>query len=250
MGRSEPMETTDDSLLNGSISLRQPKDGFRVAIDTVLIAAAVPARAGQRVFEPGAGVGAASLCLAHRVSGLRIAGIDKNPALVTLAGDNIRANGMTGSVEIMGGDIAAPLPPRIAPPFDHVMMNPPFLEAGRGNTPPDAGRAAANIEDEAGLAPWVECAHRLLGHKASLTLIHRADRLGDLMAALRPRFGDIGVFPLWPKQGMAARRVILRARKGVATPLRILPGLVLHDADGHYSDAAAAVLNGGALALE
>jgi tRNA1(Val) A37 N6-methylase TrmN6 len=249
LGRSEVMDITEDTLLDGAISLRQPKDGFRVAIDTVFLAAAVAARNGQRVFEPGAGVGGASLCLAHRVAGLRIAGIERNPELVTLAGDNIRTNGMTGAVEIMGGDIAAPLPPRIAPPFDHVMMNPPFLEAGRGNTPSDEGRAAANIEDEAGLLPWIDCAHRLLGQKASLTLIHRADRLDDLLAALTPRFGDVGVFPLWPKSGVAARRVIIRARKGVASPLQILPGLVLHEADGRYTADAANVLNGGALEI-
>ncbi|MFT5439155.1 MAG: tRNA1(Val) A37 N6-methylase TrmN6 [Alphaproteobacteria bacterium] len=249
MGRSEPMDVTQDTLLNGAISLRQLKDGFRVAIDTIFLAAAVPVRKGQRIFEPGAGVGGAALCLAHRVAGLRITGIEKNSELVTLAGDNIRANGMAGVVEIMGGDISAPLPPRIAPPFDHVMMNPPYLEAGRGNAPPDEGRAAANIEDEAGLLPWIDCAHRFLGHKATLTLIHRADRLDDLLAALAPRFGDVGVFPLWPKSGMAARRVIIRARKGVASPLRILPGLVLHEADGSYTADAANVLSGGALEI-
>ena len=241
------MDVTDDTLLDGSVSLRQPKDGFRVAIDTVFLAAAVAARSGQRVFEPGAGVGGASLCLARRIEGLRIAGIERNPALVTLAGDNIRANGMSGIVEIMGGDIAAPLPPRIAPPFDHVMINPPFLGADHGNAPPDAGKAAANVEGDAGLSSWIDCAHRLLGQKATLTLIHRADRLDDILAALGPRFGDIGIFPLWPKSGTAARRLIIRARKGVASPLQMLPGLVLHEADGRYTDAAASVLGGAAL---
>ena len=249
MARSKPMDVTQDALLNGAISLYQPKDGFRVAIDTVFLAAAVRARKGQRVFEPGAGVGGASLCLAHRVAGLRIAGIERNSELVTLAGDNIRANGMAGMVEIMGGDIAAPLPPRIAPPFDHVMMNPPFLEAGHGNVPPDEGKAGANMEGDAGLLPWIDCAHRLLGHKATLTLIHRADRLDDLLVVLAPRFGDIGVFPLWPKSAMAARRVIIRARKGVASPLQILPGLVLHEADGRYTGAAERVLGGGSLEM-
>ncbi len=241
------METTQDTILNGAVSVRQPRDGFRIAIDTVFLAASVPAAPGQRVFEPGAGVGGAALCLASRVAELRIAGIDINASLVALAGENVRANGMTRSVEIMEGDIAAPLPPRIAPPFDHVMMNPPFIEAGRGNAPPDAGKAAANVEGEAGLMPWLDCAHRLLGGKATLTMIHRADRLDDLLAGLSPRFGDISVFPLWPKRGRAAGRVLVRARKGVSSPLRLLPGLVLHEEGGTYTDEAARVLSGGAL---
>ncbi len=241
------MDTTEDTILNGAVSIRQPKDGFRIAIDTVFLAAAVAARPGQRVFEAGAGVGGAALCLAHRVSGLRIAGIDSNSALVSLAGENIRANGMGRAVEIMEGDIAAPLPPRIAPPFDHVMMNPPYMEAGHGNAPPDGGKAAANVEGEAGLLPWVDRAHRLLRHKGTLTLIHRADRLDDLLVEIAPRFGDIAIFPLWPKRGRPASRIVLAARKGVASPLRLLPGLALHEENGAYTDEAAKILNGGAL---
>jgi len=238
---------TEDAILDGAVRLRQPAGGFRAAIDSVLLAAAVPATGGESVFEPGAGVGAAALCLAHRVPAARVTGIEAEARLVRLAGENIRLNGKAGQVEIMGGVVGAPLPPRVAPPFDHCMMNPPFLAPARGHPPPDPLKRAAAVEDGAGLDPWIACARRVLRHKGTLTVIHRADRLDDLLTAVAPFFGDIVVFPLWPHEGEPARRILLRARKGVRTPLTLSAGMVLHRADGAFTERADAALRGAAL---
>jgi tRNA1(Val) A37 N6-methylase TrmN6 len=238
---------TDDTLLGGKVVLRQPRDGFRVAIDTVLLAAAVPAAAGDRVLEFGAGCGGAALCLARRVAGVRVSGIELQPALVTLAGENIRANGLDGAIDIMRGDVAGPLPPRIQGPFDGVMFNPPYLDSVRARPSADESRAAANVEGAAGLGDWVARAWPLLRHKGTLTMIHRADRLDDVFDSLRGRFGDIVVFPLWPRAGEAARRVVVRARLGVASPVTLSAGMALHEPDGRYTPEADAVLRGAAL---
>ncbi len=238
---------TQDAVLDGRVILHQPAEGYRVAVDSVLLAAAVPAVAGQRVFEPGVGTGAAALCLARRVEGCYVTGIELQANLVRLAGENVRLNGLRGRVDIMQGDISHPLPPRIGGGFDHVMINPPYGREDDGNPPPDAGKAAAHVEAGAGLREWITCALVQLRRKGGLTVIHRADRLDTLLAALTGRAGEIVVFPLWPGEGKPAKRVIVRARKGVATPLRLLPGLVLHGADGRYTPAADAILRGGPL---
>jgi tRNA1(Val) A37 N6-methylase TrmN6 len=86
----------------------------------------------------------------------------------------------------------------------------------------------------------------MLQPKGTLVVVHRADRLDELLAALRGKVGEITVFPLWPKAGRPAKRVLVRARKGVATPLALLPGLVLHEDDGRYTPIAQAVLRDGA----
>lgn len=243
-----PLETTDDALLAGQVRLKQPKDGFRAAIDTVLLAASVPVKAGDRVFEVGSGCGAAALCLAHRVDGVLVTGIEIQQPLVRLAGENIRLNGLENRVEIMTGSIAGPLPPRIQGPFDSVMLNPPFLDAARSNSPPDKTKAVANVEETGeGLEVWINQVYGLLRHKAVLTLVHRADRLDDVMACLRGRFAGITVFPLWPRAGEPAKRVIIRARKGVATPFTLSAGLALHEPNGDFTPAAGAVLRGGPL---
>jgi tRNA1(Val) A37 N6-methylase TrmN6 len=77
-------------------------------------------------------------------------------------------------------------------------------------------------------------------------VVYRCDRLDDLLAALAGKVGEIVVLPLWPKSGRPAKRVLLRARKGVNSPLCLLPGLVLHEEDGRYTPAAEAILRDGA----
>jgi tRNA1(Val) A37 N6-methylase TrmN6 len=130
--------------------------------------------------------------------------------------------------------------------FTQVMANPPFLEAARASASPIAARAAASVEGEAMLADWIDFALTMLRDKGTLTVIHRADRLADLLAALGGRAGGIIVFPLWPGEGKPAKRILLQARKGSAAPLILAQGLVLHRADGRNSEAAEAILRHGA----
>lgn len=240
---------SEDRLLGGRVRLRQPTDGYRVAIDPVFLAAAVPARPQDHVLDVGCGVGAAALCLAIRVPGCRVTGIEIQRDLVRMAGDNIVLNDLSSRVSVMQGDLLD-LPPRLAPgAFDHVMANPPFLAAGTATAPASPGRAAAHLEGDANLAVWVRVALAMVRAKGSLTFIHRADRLEALLALLAGRAGEIVLHPLWPGGGKPAKRVIVRARKQVATPTRLLPGLILHEADGRFTAAAEAVLRGAA-ALE
>ncbi len=241
---------TEDALLGGRVRLRQPRDGFRAAIDSVLLAAATPAAAGDSVFEPGAGAGAAALCLVRRIEGCRVVGIELQPDLVRLAGENARLNGLGDRIDIVIGDIARP-PPRIEPGgFAHVMMNPPHHAADRAHVSPQPERALANTEGATSLAMWLDAGLRMLVRRGSLTLIHRADRLDEILALLHGRTGEIVVFPLWPGPGVKpAKRVIVRARKETRAPLRLAPGLVLHGDDGGFTARADAVLRGAALAI-
>lgn len=239
------LETSDDTLLGGRVLLKQPREGYRAAIDPVFLAAAVPALPGDLVLDVGAGVGAAALCLMRREPGCNVRGIEVQRELVRLATENVFANGLSGRIDVMVGDLLRP-PPRLAPgAFAHVMANPPYLAEGTATPPPDTGKARANVEGEAQIADWVRFALAMVRPKGSVTFIHRADRLDVLLAAISGKAGDIAVFPLWPGVAKPANRVIVRARKGVANPTRLLPGLVLHEADGRYTPAADAVLREG-----
>lgn len=243
---SGELSASEDSLMGGAIRLRQPRSGYRAAIDPVFLAAAVPAGAGETVLDAGCGAGAATLCLAKRVPDCRITGIEAQRDLVRLANDNAVLNGFADRIAIMAGDILRP-PPRLEPgSFNHVMANPPYLAGDAGSAPSDAGKAAATIEGEAELAAWIRFALSAVRPKGSVTFIHRADRMEQLLAQLAQRAGEIVVFPLWPGQNKPAKRIIVRARKGVATPTRLTPGLVLHEADGRYTAAADTILRHGA----
>jgi tRNA1(Val) A37 N6-methylase TrmN6 len=238
--------TTEDFFLDGRVRLRQPRDGYRAAIDPVFLAAAIPAKAGEAVLDIGCGAGAAALCLAARVTGCRVTGIEADRALVRLAADNAAHNGLSGRVMILAGDLTRP-PQRLEPDsFAHVMANPPYLPAGSVTPSPLQAKARATIEGEADLAAWLRFALVMTRGKGTITFIHRADRLEQLLALLSGRAGDITVFPLWSGAGKDAKRVIVRARKGIASPTRLASGLVLHEADGRYTEAADSVLRHGA----
>jgi tRNA1(Val) A37 N6-methylase TrmN6 len=240
------LAVTADALLGGRVRFTQPAAGYRAAIDPVLLAATVPEDFAGSLADLGCGAGAAALCVAARVPGARITGIERDAALAALAAENAQANGVTDRVTIVAADIrAADLP---AGSFGWAIANPPYLEAARADVSPSPRRQAATVEDEAALADWIAALLRLVRPKGTLALIQRADRLADILAALRGEAGEIVVFPLWPRAGAPARRVLVRARKGIATPLRLAAGLVLHEGE-RYSAAAQAVLTGAGLEL-
>ncbi len=233
-----------DSLLDGRVRLAQPAEGYRVAIDPVLLAAAVPARAGDRVLDVGCGSGAVALCLAARVPGLRLAGLERDPAAAALARRNAELNGQ--DVEVVEGDLMV-VAGSLSTEFDHVVANPPYLAAGAADAPPDPGKAAAHVEGLAGIGDWIRFMAECARQKGRLTLIHRADRLDEVLGALSTEgCGETVVFPLWPKAGQAAKRVIVSARVGVRGPMRLCAGLVLHAPDGAYTRQAEAVLRDAA----
>ncbi len=239
---------TEDALLGGRVALRQPAEGYRVAIDPVLLAAAVPAGARDTVLDVGSGVGAAALCLAARAPDCRVFGVEIQRDLVRLAAENVALNKFEGRVDVMVGDLTRPPPRLAAGSFHHVMSNPPYLaDDGVANHSPNPSKATATVEAAGDLAEWVDFCVRMVRHKGSVTFIHRADRLDELLTSLRGKAGGIAVFPLWPTMDNArpAKRVIVQAIKGGAAPLRLLPGLILHEGD-RYTDAAEAVLRHGA----
>ena len=240
---------TRDRLLGGRVALLQPASGYRAAIDPVLLAASIPARRGETVAELGTGVGAAALCLASRAPGVAVVGVERDGALAALAERNVADNGVADRVRIVCADVAEIRGPcdlaRVGlAPCDRVMTNPPYLPPGRAA--PARRGDPATVETGASLDDWVTAALALLRPGGALSLIHRADRLDDLFAALRGRAGAVQVFPLWPKPGRAARRVVVHAAKGARGPARLAPGLMLHRPDGRYTEEAEAVLRHGA----
>lgn len=266
---ARPEEITHDALLGGQVTLRQHAAGYRVAMDPVLLAASVPATSGETILDVGTGVGAAMLCLAMRVPGIRVTGVEVQRELAHLAAENITENDLAECVEVMVGDLQRP-PPRLVPrSFDHVMANPPYFEAGRVRVSGKNEKATANIEGAGGLEAWTTYCLSMARPGGTITMIHRTDRLGELLTLLTSKAGDIVIFPLWPHQPLdenghaadgettspgqlpiAAKRVIVRAVAGTKGPLRLAAGLVLHKTNGNHTDAADFVLReGGALVL-
>jgi len=265
-------DTTLDGLLGGRITIEQPREGFRAAIDPVFLAAAMAAAPGSRVLDAGTGVGTAALCLATRLPEVSVVGLERDSDLAALAHANVARNHLEGRVTILnraiGAGTARVRSPRSVPGdsvpgdsdpesfvrsdaggggvletgFDAVMMNPPYLRDHTATLAADARTAAACGEGDTPLAAWIAFAAARLRPKGEIVLIHRADRLDDLVAGLRGRFGGIALLPLWPRAGVDARRIIVRARLGSRAPARLLPGLVLHGPDNRFTPEAERIL--------
>jgi tRNA1(Val) A37 N6-methylase TrmN6 len=234
-------DITEDGFLDGRVRVRQFARGFRSGLDAVMLAAAVPARAGDTVLELGSGAGVVSLCLAARVPDCTIAGVEVDPDLVSLANANAAANGMEARVRFAQADVLN-LPAEFRTPFDHVLCNPPF-HGDEGETSPDTLRAQA-LQDFGDLPRWLEAGVKRTASNGTLTIIVRADRLDEALRAL-PNSG-VSAFPLWPKRDAPAKRVVLQLQRGSRAPFALLPGLVLHQADGRYTPEADAILRGAA----
>lgn len=238
---------SEDAFLGGRLWLLQPRTGFRAAMDAVVMAAACPALAGQSVLELGCGAGVASLCLGARVPGLRLAGIELQPDYADLARQNAARTGLP--FEVFEGDLAAPPSALRALSFDHVLANPPFF-AHPGNAAADPGRERAQRE-QTPLARWVEIGFRRLVNGGHLTMILRADRLPDALAALAPMLASVALRPVAAREGRPAGRVLILARKGGRAQFRLLAPLLLHAASHHLrdgedlTDPARAILRGG-----
>jgi len=155
-------------------------------------------------------------------------------------------NGVADRVSFRAADIALGGTGLPRGTFGHAMVNPPYLVAGAGRPSADGRKAAATVENGADLGSWIEFCVSMVRDRGSVTVVHRADRLDALLAVFAGRAGGIVVFPLWPSEGSDAKRVVVTARKGSATPTRVARGLVLHAADGAYTDEAEAVLRHGA----
>jgi tRNA1(Val) A37 N6-methylase TrmN6 len=220
-------DLTDDAFLDGRLRVLQPRAGFRASTDAVLLAAACPALPGQSVLDLGCGVGTAALCLGARVPGLLLAGLEVQRDYAEIARVNAVRNRI--GLEVIDGDVAA-MPLRRA--FDQVIANPPYYT--EGTTATDPGRAVA-LTETLPLSVWTSAARARLQPGGWLTLILRADRLAQALAAL-DGFGAVAVLPLAPRDGRPAQRVLIRARKGAKTPFRLLAPLLLHAGAKHDGD--------------
>ena len=236
---------TRDCMLDGTVAIAQPKSGFRVGTDAVFLAASVGVNRG-RILDLGAGVGGVSLCLATRLNKVQITAVELDPVLVALAQKNIVTNGFDDRLRVLTGDIQA-LPPVLGSSFDHVISNPPYHFA-TGTKSQNRRRALAHMGDGLTLDDWVKAAMWAAKPRGRISFICRADRAGELVNLfVNAGASETLQFPLWPRPMVPAGRVIIQVRKSVMGPGAILPGLVVHNDDGSFTDAASRIMKGHGL---
>ncbi|MEY3235345.1 methyltransferase [Aquidulcibacter sp.] len=245
------IKTTHDIFLKGALTIEQPSKGYRAGTDAVLLAAAAASFPVPTALEAGCGVGTALLSLGflRADSKLRLTGLEKDEAAWSLAKANAARNPLKGELEFVLGDVLTPDEAMLGQ-YDLVFSNPPYFDDDRAIRDPDVSRQTAYILG-APLDAWIKGMLSIATPKGRFLMIHRADRLPDILAALRGKAGDIGVCPVRPRAGDPAKRVVVSARKGSRAPLRLLTGIDLHPpvGEGRFSLAYQAICDGGVLAV-
>ncbi len=243
-----PPSLTEDGFLGGRIKVLQPEKGYRAGTDAVFLASTIPMEPGQTAFEAGFGVGVVSLCLAARVAGVHITGVEIIAHNSILGKQNIKQNNLAGNIEVITGDVkdatrkARGQWPR-TDTFNHVYANPPFFDEDKVTRSPLALRSAAHCFKFQDLEIWVKVMAAMAMPGGTVTMVHRADSLARILAAFTAvKLGAIHVAPLYTREGSPASRVIVQAIKASRAPLQMLPGLVMHDESNSFTQAASSIM--------
>ena len=239
-------EVSESALLGGRVRLRQPVKGYRAGMDAALLAAAVAAKPGDRIFEAGCGAGAVLMQIAARRPGAILAGLERDVAAAALARENASLNGVSDRTSVMTGDVADGYRPLDLPLSDWAISNPPFFDDETALRAPSPGKRSAWIADD-GLAAWSNILLKATREGGKILMIHRADRLADILSMLGEKAGSFSILPIQPFADQPAKRVIVQAVRTGRAPLKLLPALILHDRSGaKHTPEAESLLRGEA----
>lgn len=238
-------ERTHDRFLGGRLLLAQPAKGHRAGTDAALLAACVDADARGLLYDFGAGVGSAGLAAACLHPDLAVRLVEIDPAMAELARLNAAHNGLADRVRILRADVTGLEKPE-SPAYaaDFVIANPPFYAPGTVRASPHAARRLAHQSKEGSFQAWIAATERVLKAKGVLFIIHRPERLHELVIALSGRFGDVRIKPVHAKANEPAIRLLLRAMKGSRAGFKVLPPLTLHVPGGNFTPEAQRIHRG------
>ena len=238
------MKILENTILNKQIKLQQPQQGYRTSIDPILLAGSCFPKAGEHVLDMGCGVGTLGLCILKFQDDIHLTGIDIQKDYIKLAQENATLNGFESQATYIHQDINA----FEQSGFDHIVMNPPYYEDGAHIPSPLKDRATAHGGK---LDDWFKSARKLLKKGGFLSVILPIARMEDALKLLKKhQFGAVQIFPLFPKQGKPAKRVIIKARLYKSGQLVFYPGMILHNDDGSYTKEASKILYGQTKFLE
>lgn len=245
---------TQDAFHRGRFHVLQPAGrGHRAGSDALLLAACLPEGVSGKLADLGSGSGVAGIAAAIMNSSLSVVLVERNPEMAELARRTLALRGnlvLCGRMRVLEADVTLSGGRREAAglcdgAFDHVIMNPPYNHEGQ-RASPDAMRVEAHVMGLFGLDAWLRTATAILKPGGSLSMIYRAEKLGEVIATAQGRFGEMQVVPVHARKDEKAGRILVRMIKGSRGPLSIRPGIVLHEEDGRPTPLADALMNGEA----
>ncbi|TCL75857.1 methyltransferase [Rhizobium sp. BK251] len=244
---------TIDAFHRGRFHIVQPRGrGHRAGMDAMLLAALVADEGPIRVADLGAGAGAAGMAVASRLERAEVVLFERSAEMAEFARKSLAlpenaafaARVSTAEADVtLTGKLrnAAGL---VDDSFHHVIMNPPFNDAGDRRTP-DALKAEAHAMTGDLFESWIRTAGAIMIPGGQLSLIARPQSIGDIIDACGRRFGGVEITPVHPREGENAVRILVTAIKGSKARLSLRAPLVMHDEGTHRFSSFVDDLNNG-----
>ena len=236
----KPAETID-AFHRGAFHLVQPKGrGHRSGMDAMLLAALVADDRPVRVADLGAGAGAAGLAVASRLANAQVVLFERSAEMADYARRSIllpENAHVAGRVSVIEADVTLTGKARndaglIDESFHHVIMNPPFNDAGDRRTP-DALKAEAHAMTDGLFEGWIRTAGAIMIPGGQLSLIARPQSIAEIIDACGRRFGGIEITSIHPRPGENAVRILVTAIKGSRARLSLRAALIMHEEESH-----------------
>ena len=239
------MERTDDTGFGGIRVIQTRGSGY--GVDAVLLAAFAAGDTGAkglqkkaakplRIADLGTGCGVVAFITHHKLGGARLTGYDISPAAIERAQRACEMNALADDIDFVRCDIKDI---DASGEFDAVLTNPPYFR----RTPDEPGAAdpderyIARHETTADITDFAGVSASMLKEGGSLYMVHRPDRLADIISEMRAA----GIEPkemqlVVPRAGEAANMVLIHGIKGAGPELRMLPEIAVHTAGGGYTE--------------
>lgn len=248
------MQTTTDMFHDGDFAVIQPLNrGNRSGMDALLLAASLPENSKGVLADLGSGAGVAGLAALNLNRDLDLLAVEKNPEMVMLAEKSIKLKSnmhFAGRVKITKHDVTASGVIRtkagLSPDsVDHLIVNPPY-NTSRERAPTDKMKAEAFMMGEGGIDAWFRTAASIVRPKGTFIIIYRTENIGEVIACSQGRFGGLEIMPIHSRPGEAAKRIIVRGTRASRAPTTIVPGFMVHNEDGSFTERADAIFKGKA----
>lgn len=231
-----PGERIDD-LIRNDLKIIQSKEGFCFSIDAVLLAHFATLKEGDKVIDLGTGGGAIPLLLTTRDVNIRITGVEIQAKVAAMATRSVLLNKLEGQIQIIQKDIKE-LPGLFSPGiFDLVITNPPYMPAGSGLPSEGDIVAISKHEIKCTLEDVIRTGSKLLNPKGRFAMVHRPDRLTDIICTLRnyhlePKRLQV----VHPSLGKKPSILLVEAIKDGQPGIRVLEPLFVHHSNGDYTE--------------
>lgn len=245
------MNKKEETLINfldfKDLKIIQHPDFFNFSLDTILLGTFITInRTVKNILDLGTGNGAIPLVVSKR-SKAHITGIELQQFSADLAKKNVKLNNLEDRIDIIHDNmlnLSRYFEPHL---FDAVISNPPFfkLDGNEDQLNNLDQLTIARHEVTIKLEEIIEIASRNLRNRGYFALVHRADRLSEILNLFEKyKIGVKRIQFVHSKLTKESKIILVEGIKGSDSSLTILPPLISHKEDGEYSDIIKEIFKG------